>query len=188
MAKGHLTAIALVITMAIMAPPSVHAFSHIVGRSLGWTVPPKATYYDEWAAPPRVFGVGDKLVFPYRSGQYNVYQVNKSDYDNCTEVAPIAMYARGPTTYYLSKKGDYYFYSGIARHCELNTKLHISVTSDTEGTSGDRFSFELAAANSPAPSQVHETVDGKEKSSAFISFPMLLLGLGYALWSFVLVM
>uniref|UniRef100_A0A7N0UTF8 Phytocyanin domain-containing protein n=1 Tax=Kalanchoe fedtschenkoi TaxID=63787 RepID=A0A7N0UTF8_KALFE len=151
MAKGYLTAVSLVMVVAIMAP-CIDAFSHIVGGSLGWAVPPNATYYDEWAASPRIFGVGDKLVFPYRPGQYNVYQVNKNDFDNCTQVAPISMYARGPTTYYLSGKGDYFFYSAIAKHCELGTKLHISVTSDTEGTSGDRFSFELAPETAPTPS------------------------------------
>uniref|UniRef100_A0A7N0VKM7 Phytocyanin domain-containing protein n=1 Tax=Kalanchoe fedtschenkoi TaxID=63787 RepID=A0A7N0VKM7_KALFE len=186
MAKGYLTAVSLVMVVAIMAP-CIDAFSHIVGGSLGWAVPPNATYYDEWAASPRIFGVGDKLVFPYRPGQYNVYQVNKNDFDNCTQVAPISMYARGPTTYYLSGKGDYFFYSAIAKHCELGTKLHISVTSDTEGTSGDRFSFELAPETAPTPSPHVSTHDEKSKSSAAISSPTLLPGLASALFAVVLV-
>ncbi|CAM8992662.1 unnamed protein product [Rhodiola kirilowii] len=184
MAKGCHIAIASVMAVAVMAS-CIDAFSHIVGGSLGWAIPPNATYYDEWAAPPRVFGVGDKLVFPYRPGQYNVFQVNKEDFDNCTQVAPISQYARGPTIYYLSKKGDYFFYSAVGKHCEIGTKLHISVTSDTKGTSGDRFSFELAPEAAPLASPVHASLDDKAKSSAANSSPALMLCFASALVALV---
>lgn len=131
------------------------------------------------------------VVFPYRPGQYNVYQVNKDDFENCTQVAPISQYARGPTIYYISKKEDHYFYCGIAKHCELGTKLHITVTSDTEGTSGDRFSFELgnvSPAPAPTPVNVATDHDGKDKSSGDVSSPrLLMIYVGFALVGFVLV-
>ena len=38
----------------------VGGMNHIIGKSLGWTIPQNASFYQDWAAP-RTFAVGDKL-------------------------------------------------------------------------------------------------------------------------------
>ncbi|KAM5572248.1 umecyanin-like [Rosa sericea] len=117
--------------------------THIVGGGFGWTVPENnKTFYADWSAP-RTFGVGDKLVFPFRSGTGNVVMVDKEDYEDCTQKTTIAFYYLGPTTVELSKPGDYYFYSGTGKHCEAGQKLHVKVEEGKQGSSGSQFSFNI---------------------------------------------
>ncbi|XP_022985421.1 stellacyanin-like [Cucurbita maxima] len=129
-------------TMMMMMGSSVNAFTHIVGASHGWRVPDNVTFYDEWAKP-RTFGVGDKLVFPYRPGANNIVAVKKTDYEVCGEENVINMYYLGPTILNLTEAGDYYYFDGIGKHCEAGQKLHVQVGSK-EGTSGaDPLPFNL---------------------------------------------
>ncbi|CAK9324811.1 unnamed protein product [Citrullus colocynthis] len=126
----------------MMMGPFVDAFTHIVGGSHGWRVPENTTFFDQWAKP-RTFGVGDRLVFPYRSGANNLVAVKKADYDTCGEEEVIHMYFLGPTILNLTEAGDYYYFDGIGKHCEAGQKLHIQVGSK-EGTSGsDPMPFNL---------------------------------------------
>ncbi|XP_024026953.1 stellacyanin [Morus notabilis] len=140
------------------------AFTHIVGGSHGWRVPENQTYFQEWAKP-RTFGVGDRLekvsVFPSRPCGNNVVMVSKEDFEACTQDKVFNMYYEGPTILNLTQVGDYYFYSGVGKHCEAGQKLHITV-GDKEGFSGDHLPFKsfsteddaTTAATSPVPSQL----------------------------------
>ncbi|XP_023518646.1 umecyanin-like [Cucurbita pepo subsp. pepo] len=130
--------------------PSMDAFTHIVGGNHGWRVPDNVTFFDEWAKP-RTFGVGDKLVFPYRPGANNLLAVKKADYETCGqgEEDVINMYYLGPTILNITQPGDYYYYDGIGKHCEAGQKLHIQVGSK-EGTSGsDPLPFNLQTFGIP---------------------------------------
>ncbi|KGN53385.1 blue copper protein [Cucumis sativus] len=131
----------LVMMMMIMGS-CVDAFTHIVGGSHGWRVPENDSFFDQWAKP-RTFGVGDRLVFPYRAGANNLVTVKKADYDTCGEEEVIYMYFLGPTVVNLTKAGDYYYFDGIGKHCEAGQKLHIQVGTK-EGSSGsDPLPFNL---------------------------------------------
>ncbi|XP_022931314.1 stellacyanin-like [Cucurbita moschata] len=132
----------MIMTIMMMMGSSVNAFTHIVGASHGWRVPDNVTFYDEWAKP-RTFGVGDKLVFPYRPGANNIVAVKKADYEVCGEENVINMYYLGPTILNLTEAGDYYYFDGIGKHCEAGQKLHVQVGLK-EGTSGaDPLPFNL---------------------------------------------
>ncbi|XP_062076033.1 umecyanin-like [Humulus lupulus] len=120
---------------------SVRAFTHIVGGRYGWRVPVNLTFFDEWAKP-RTFGVGDKLVFPSRPCGNNVVWVTKDDYEHCTQHNIICTFYEGPLVLNLTQIGDYYFYSGVGKHCEAGHKLHITV-GNKEGYSGNDHPFKL---------------------------------------------
>ncbi|KAM1209078.1 hypothetical protein ACFX2I_014758 [Malus domestica] len=134
---------------------SVTAFTHIVGGKEGWSVPENKTFYEDWAFP-RTFGVGDRLVFPYRPGSGNVVVINKDDFDKCTQKNVIYMYYYGPTILTLTAPGDHYYYSGVGKHCEFGQKLHIKVV-NKPGSSGKISPFKLVSkvkettAGAPAP-------------------------------------
>lgn len=132
---------------------SASAMTHIVGGAFGWRAPEnnKTSFYADWAFP-RTFGVGDQLVFPYRPGSGNVVVVNKEDFDACTQKNVIYMYFNGPTTVSLTKPGDYYYYSGVGKHCEFGQKLHINVVEGKQGSSGKPLPFKINMATKTKPS------------------------------------
>ena len=128
---------------------SSSALIHVVGGKEGWEIPPNKTFYCDWAKP-RVFGLNDKLVFPYREGAHNVLQVSKEDFDKCGHDKVFEQYYKGPTVVQLTKLGDYFFYSGIGTHCEIGQKLHIKVVPGL-GSSGRTFH---PCARRPCPRQL----------------------------------
>ncbi|CAO2837711.1 unnamed protein product [Amaranthus hypochondriacus] len=119
-------ALPLVVVMCGVLFQSTSALIHVVGGVAGWEIPPNKIFYEDWAKP-RVFGAGDKLVFPYRMGAHNVIQVNKADFDKCGHGNVINQFFKGPTVIQLNATGDYYFYSGVGTHCEMGQKLHVQV-------------------------------------------------------------
>ncbi|KAL9230970.1 hypothetical protein vseg_006251 [Gypsophila vaccaria] len=124
----------VVALMCCVLVNSSNALIHVVGGKDGWEIPPKPTFYADWAKP-RIFGVHDKLVFPYRVGAHNILQVSKQDFDKCGNDHVYEQYYKGPTVIKLNATGDYYFYSGIGTHCELGQKLHVHVVAGP-GSSG----------------------------------------------------
>ncbi|XP_043706185.1 umecyanin-like [Telopea speciosissima] len=140
--------------MGCVLMAQTNAMSHIIGGSFGWRIPDNTTFYQEWAKP-RTFGVGDKLVFLYRTGVHNVLEVDEKEFKACTQDKPIDMLYRGPTILELNKKGDYYYYCGVGTHCEAGQKLSITVV-DGPGSSGAVFNTETAPAPAPAP-EVHSS-------------------------------
>lgn len=59
MTKVQISLVLLAAACCLMVAPT-SAIYHIVGGSLGWSVPPNKTFFEEWAKP-RVFGVEDHL-------------------------------------------------------------------------------------------------------------------------------
>ncbi|KAB1202805.1 Umecyanin [Morella rubra] len=152
MAKVHLL-LFMAAAIGCFMMGSVSAMTHIVGGGHGWRVPDNATFFKEWAKP-RTFGVGDRLVFPYRPGSNNVVVVNKEDFEVCGQKNVINMYYNGPTILNLTATGNYYYYCGIGKHCEVGQKLHIKVVKG-EGSSGTPFVLNvlhtLDTSTAPAP-------------------------------------
>jgi len=163
-------ALPLVVVMCCVLLQSTSALIHVVGGTDGWEIPPNVTFFADWAKP-RTFGVGDKLVFPYRMGAHNVLQVSKADYDNCGHDNVINMFYKGPTVVQLNATGDYYFYSSVGTHCELGQKLHVHVVPG-KGYSGRGRHFLEVFSHALAPSSPHAT--NSALSTTYISFLGLL--------------
>ncbi|KAL7167664.1 hypothetical protein ACSBR2_038178 [Camellia fascicularis] len=125
MTKVQLSLFLLAALCCQMASPA-SAVIHIVGGSLGWSIPPNATYFQDWAKS-RVFGVNDRLFFPFRSDLHTVQEVSKDDFDKCTQNSVISTHSTGPLTLTFTKPGDYYYYSAVGIQCEAGQKLHITV-------------------------------------------------------------
>ncbi|XP_050261744.1 umecyanin-like [Quercus robur] len=159
MTKMKITLFMLAAIAGCLMMGSVSAMTHIVGGGHGWRLPDNQTFFEEWAKP-RTFGVGDRLVFPYRPGSNNVVQIDKKDFEDCTQKNVIDMYYLGPTILDLNDTGDFYYYCGIGKHCEVGQKLHIKVVKG-EGSSGSPFAFQIAPIHSgsdiPAPAPISIT-------------------------------
>merc|ERR1711971_915129 len=82
--KKKITLFMLAAIAGCLMMGSVSAMTHIVGGGHGWRLPDNQTFFEEWAKP-RTFGVGDRLVFPYRPGSNNVVLVKKEDFKECRE-------------------------------------------------------------------------------------------------------
>ncbi|GAB2224668.1 hypothetical protein Droror1_Dr00005434 [Drosera rotundifolia] len=162
----------LFLGLACMLSKSASALIHVVGGSDGWEIPPNATFYQEWAKP-RTFGVGDKLVFPYRTGAHNVLQVTQKDYEVCGNENVIKHYFRGPTIIQLNTTGDYFFYSAIGTHCEAGQKLHIAVVNGP-GSSGMFFGYpdNGTSSMSPAPAPAKSSSASPVPALAAVTFAL----------------
>lgn len=49
--------------------------------------------------------------------------VKKEDFDACTEKKVVNIYRNGRTITGLPQAGNYYYYSGVGKHCEAGQKL-----------------------------------------------------------------
>ncbi|CAN6345806.1 unnamed protein product [Urochloa humidicola] len=100
---------------------------HIVGAGKGWRMPPNRTYYDDWART-RQIGVGDKLMFLYRSGVHNIVEVpTRALFDACSMRNITSRYQNGPTIIELTEPGERFYFCGVGEHCEVGQKLAINV-------------------------------------------------------------
>ncbi|URE14673.1 Plastocyanin-like domain [Musa troglodytarum] len=111
------------------------ATSHTVGGSTGWTIPPNATFYPEWAAS-QTFAIGDTLVFNFATGSHDVMEVAKSDYESCSTANPIgSTITTGPASVAITSAGEHYYICGFSGHCDAGQKLSITVASSPSATS-----------------------------------------------------
>ncbi|PWA47604.1 cupredoxin, Blue (type 1) copper protein, binding site [Artemisia annua] len=117
---------------------------HVVGGSLGWTIPPNgAATYTTWAAS-QTFRVGDTLLFNFTTNAHNVLEVSQSAYGPCTVANPILTENNGPATINLTRAGNHYYICAFGTHCQAGQKVMVNVV----GASGST----PPAATSPAPS------------------------------------
>ncbi|CAN6450375.1 unnamed protein product [Victoria cruziana] len=85
------------------------ATDHIVGANHGWN---NGVNFTEWAAS-QTFYVGDWISFRYpKTGQYNVFMVNQSGYDNCTTEGALGNWSSGKDFVELKQAKRYYFICG----------------------------------------------------------------------------
>ncbi|KAF8036575.1 hypothetical protein BT93_C2330, partial [Corymbia citriodora subsp. variegata] len=108
--------------------------NHVVGDSLGWTVPPGgAIAYSTWASN-KTFAVGDTLAFNFATGAHDVAEVAKAAYDGCSSTNPISLQTKGPASITLNKSGEHYFICTFSGHCSVGQKLAINVTNTSAPT------------------------------------------------------
>ncbi|XP_077237073.1 mavicyanin-like [Tasmannia lanceolata] len=81
------------------------ATDHIVGDNHGWN---PGINYTLWANN-HTFYVGDLISFRYQRNTYNVYQVNETDYLNCTTFGAVGNWSSGKDFIELTKAKRYYF-------------------------------------------------------------------------------
>uniref|UniRef100_A0ACD5T744 Uncharacterized protein n=1 Tax=Avena sativa TaxID=4498 RepID=A0ACD5T744_AVESA len=116
--KGHLSLLLLSAVVASLAGGSSAGIYHIVGAGKGWRIAPNRTYYEEWART-RNISIGDKLMFLYRSGVYNIVEVpNKLLFRTCSMRNITNRYQNGPTIIELTQPGPRFYFCGVGKHCE----------------------------------------------------------------------
>ncbi|XP_077214689.1 mavicyanin-like [Tasmannia lanceolata] len=81
------------------------ATDHIVGDNHGWN---PGLNYTLWANN-HTFYVLDLISFRYQRNTYNVYQVNETDYLNCTTFGAVGNWSSGKDFIELNKAKRYYF-------------------------------------------------------------------------------
>ncbi|KAL6979510.1 hypothetical protein U1Q18_021171 [Sarracenia purpurea var. burkii] len=180
--KVELSLLILVAACCLKMEPA-SAMYHVVGGSLGWSVPPNKTYFQDWAKK-RVFGVEDKLLFPFRTSLHNVVEVGAGDFEGCTKENLINIYTKGPLIMNFTQPGDHYYYSGVGLQCESGLKLHVTVVPG-KGSSGRVFTRvgSITSVPAPAPAPTLSTV----AAAAATANPILGWGMAMALmvWIFL---
>ncbi|KAJ9556086.1 hypothetical protein OSB04_010700 [Centaurea solstitialis] len=110
-------------TVAALAT-SASAKVFIVGDDKGWTL---NFDYQAWAYGKQ-FVVGDKLVFKYGIGKHNVFQVNKSVFQQCMIPPTIEALTSGYDLITLATPRRKWYICGVGKHCELGgMKIFINV-------------------------------------------------------------
>ncbi|KAG5594154.1 hypothetical protein H5410_035386 [Solanum commersonii] len=144
--------IALVLmTILAVLPGNIVAVDHIVGDTMGWTIPSGGpTTYANWASG-RTFRVGDTLVFNFTTGVHDVAKVTKSAYDSCSSSGPVSLITVGPANITLNSTGTEYFICTFGQHCNAGQKLAINVTTSSTTTPSPAPSPATSPASSPIP-------------------------------------
>ncbi|KAL6848695.1 hypothetical protein ACP4OV_021278 [Aristida adscensionis] len=123
---------------------------HIVGAGKGWRMPPNKTYYEEWAST-RTISIGDKLMFLFRSGVYNIVEVPTRElFDRCSMRNITNRYQQGPTIIELTEAGPRYYFCGVGEHCEIGQKVFINVSAVAPPPPPNGGSRAAAALGGPA--------------------------------------
>uniref|UniRef100_A0ACD5TZH2 Uncharacterized protein n=1 Tax=Avena sativa TaxID=4498 RepID=A0ACD5TZH2_AVESA len=157
--KEHLSLLLLSAVVASLVGGSSAGIYHIVGAGKGWRIAPNRTYYEEWART-RNISIGDKLMFLYRSGVYNIVEVPRKDLFRMCSMRNITnRYQNGPTIIELTQPGPRFYFCGVGKHCEEGQKLAINVSAvvqqslidvDAEAEAEDEAAAAAAAASSSA--------------------------------------
>ncbi|KAF5466752.1 hypothetical protein F2P56_016652 [Juglans regia] len=124
---------------------------HVVGDSIGWTVPTGgASAYQTWAASKQ-FVVGDILLFNFITNAHDVLQVPKESYDSCSSSNPIGdTITTGPVNITLSTAGTHYYICTLGRHCLSGQKLSVTVSSSPSGVPPTSMSTPPSTPTTPA--------------------------------------
>nr|GEZ53084.1 hypothetical protein [Tanacetum cinerariifolium] len=144
----QLVVVVFMVLASFQLPSTVAQTSHVVGDSMGWTVPPTnlgATAYTSWATG-KTFRVGDTLVFNFPTNVHNVLEVSQSAYQPCTLANPITTVINGPANITLTA-GNHYYICGVGPHCRLGQKVMVTVV----GASGSTPPAATSPATSPPP-------------------------------------
>ncbi|KAL3528985.1 hypothetical protein ACH5RR_008307 [Cinchona calisaya] len=101
---------------------TVSATDHIVGANQGWN---PGINYTLWSNN-QTFYVGDLISFRYQKTQYNVFEVNKTGYENCTIDSAVGNWSSGKDFIPLNKAKRYYFICGTGG-CPNGMKVSVIV-------------------------------------------------------------
>ncbi|KAE8037963.1 hypothetical protein FH972_010512 [Carpinus fangiana] len=100
-------------------------FQYQVGSSV-WSIPPSPHYYTNWSSS-QSFRTGDSLRFGFETGNNDVIQVTRQEYESCTACNPIKVLNNGPAIVPLTERGVFYFISNFSNYCALGLKLSVKV-------------------------------------------------------------
>ncbi|XP_010254442.1 PREDICTED: blue copper protein [Nelumbo nucifera] len=122
----------LVAVTGLLLQSAAAQTTHVVGDTLGWTIPPGGSIaYSTWAST-RTFRVGDILEFNFTSGVHDVAQVTKEAFDSCNSSSPIgSVQSTSPVRIILNSTGEHFYICTFIQHCALGQKLAINVTAAT---------------------------------------------------------
>ncbi|GJW96448.1 cucumber peeling cupredoxin-like protein [Tanacetum coccineum] len=135
--------VVLVVLASFQLQSTVAQTRHVVGDSIGWTIPTNgAGAYTTWAAS-QTFRVGDTLFFNFTTGVHNVQEVSQSAYGPCTVANPISTETNGPATITLRTAGNHYYICAFGTHCQAGQKVTVNVVGGSTPTP--------PASTSPAP-------------------------------------
>ncbi|EYU24591.1 hypothetical protein ABFS82_04G111600 [Erythranthe guttata] len=112
----------LIAAVLILILSSAAATDHIVGANRGWN---PGMNYTLWANN-HTFYVGDLISFRYQKTQYNVFEVNKTGYDNCTTEGNTGNWSSGKDFILLDLAKRYYFICGTGG-CSNGMKVSVVV-------------------------------------------------------------
>ncbi|KAM1060596.1 hypothetical protein ACFX13_025774 [Malus domestica] len=120
--------------VAVFLQSAAAQTGHVVGDSIGWTIPQSgAQEYVTWAASNK-FVVGDTLVFNFATNAHDVQEVPKASFDSCSSENPIGTaITTGPANITLTSAGDHYYICTYGRHCQSGQKLAITVSAASPG-------------------------------------------------------
>ena len=65
--------------------------------------------------------------FGFETGNNDVIQVTKQEYESCTACNPIKVLNNGPAIVPLTEKGVFYFISNFSNYCALGLKVSVKV-------------------------------------------------------------
>ncbi|XP_010265567.1 PREDICTED: lamin-like protein [Nelumbo nucifera] len=116
----------------------VSGTDHIVGANRGWN---PGFNYTLWANN-HTFYVGDLISFRYQKNQYNVFEVNQTDYDNCTTYGAVGNWSSGKDFIPLDKAKRYYFIcpNGCYNGMKVSVLVHPLPSSPTAAVSSNHSS------------------------------------------------
>ncbi|KAL7152621.1 hypothetical protein ABFS83_04G110200 [Erythranthe nasuta] len=112
----------LIAAVLFLILSSAAATDHIVGANRGWN---PGMNYTLWANN-HTFYVGDLISFRYQKTQYNVFEVNKTGYDNCTTEGNTGNWSSGKDFILLDLAKRYYFICGTGG-CSNGMKVSVVV-------------------------------------------------------------
>ncbi|KAL9238570.1 hypothetical protein vseg_012971 [Gypsophila vaccaria] len=110
----------VVVGTAFLVSPTTGT-DHIVGANKGWN---PGINYTTWANN-QTFFVGDYISFRYKKMEHNVFEVNKTGYENCTTEGALGNWTHGKDFIHFTKPGKYYFICGVG--CSLGMKVSVVV-------------------------------------------------------------
>ncbi|KAI9117664.1 hypothetical protein K1719_011830 [Acacia pycnantha] len=115
----------LMVVLCLSFAASSEATRYTVGGNFGWGIPPNQTFYSDWASN-KTFVLGDQLVFNW-TGNQNVAEVQKEDYNNCTTNINVFSGNMTGFTFILVIPGPHYYICTIDENCEKGQKFSIDV-------------------------------------------------------------
>ncbi|XP_020210368.1 mavicyanin [Cajanus cajan] len=126
--SSHKRMLVLLLLLLVQIQAKVFCYQHKVGDLEAWGIPTSANpqVYTKWSKDHNIT-IGDSLLFLYPPSQDSVIQVTEESYKRCNLKDPILYMNNGNSLFNITSKGQFYFTSGVAGHCQKNQKLHISV-------------------------------------------------------------
>lgn len=162
----------IIFSLLLILISAASATDHIVGGHLGWN--PNINY-TLWSSN-QTFYVDDLISFRYLKNQYNVFEVNKTGYDNCTMDGLAGNWSSGKDFILLDKPNTYYFICGNG-YCTSGMKVAVTV---------HRLPSNASAPDHSSSSRSSVKSDGVDLRPAVVGFALAavvgsIVGLGSGL-------